>query len=115
MDATTKYGFAILVVALLLFNPLGACAAMSKRAVSAAHPCCPAPSQNDCAKPCCVCGSTALRAIAVPSTGDDGQAITAPVSEDTHQTGVPLRHFTGFGSLLFASNHRFVALHQFLI
>jgi hypothetical protein len=113
MNATTKYGFAVLVVALLLFNPLGACAAMSKRAVS--HPCCPAPSQNGCAKSSCVCGSTAAKAIAVPSTGGDDQAIAAPVSEDLHQTAVPIRHFTDFGSLLFASNHRFVTLHQFLV
>ena len=113
MNATTKYGFAVLVVALLLFNPLGACAAMSKMAVS--HPCCPAPSQNGCAKSSCVCGSTAPRATAVPSTGDDDRAISAPVSEDVHKVAVPLRPVTGFECLLSASNHRFVTLHQFLI
>jgi hypothetical protein len=113
MNATMKDGIAVLVVALLLFNPLGRCASMSTGTVS--HPCCPAPGQNHCAKPGCFCGSTAPRPVAVPSTGNDGQTIAAPASEDVHPNDLLLRPVTAFASLLLASNHRFVTLHQFLI
>lgn len=109
MNATIKYGFAILVVALLI-NPLGAWAAWAEAPMSPAHPCCPAPSQYGC-----VCGSTAPAPAAVPSTGNDSQPITVPVSGDVYQAHTPLHHFTADWLWFFASNHLFIALHQFLI
>lgn len=109
MNATIKYSFAILVIALLI-NPLGACAAMAKAAMSLAHPCCPAPSQYGC-----VCESKAPAPAAALSTGNDSQPTTVPVSGDVYQADIPLHHFTAYGLWFFPSNHLFVALHQFLI
>jgi len=112
MSTTIKYSFAILVLGLLLLNPLSACAAMSK---APPHPCCPAPSQNDYAKPTCVCGRTVPAAISAPPTEDSGRVIAVPVTDAMRGTDISVPRWSAFEYSPFPCGQLFVALHQFLI
>ena len=112
MNATTKFGFALLVVALLLFQPIGKCFATA--GVATAHECCPAPAQSKCAMSACACASTAPSgAVVLSNTNDVFVAVVftaQPQATDVSAPPVPEREPSRR-----AQTHRFIALHQFLI
>src|SRR6188474_2642054 len=113
MKATIKSGFAVLVAALVFLSPVGVCAAMFKTAAAPAHHCCPKPAHSTCEKPSCVCVSTEAPTLAIQSIGSDTEAIVMPVSADLPP--VALRRCNATSLEPSSSNHRLVALHQFLI
>lgn len=118
MNATTKIGLAILVVAVLFVNPIGACAENMAVASPPAHPCCPkdqAPAPEECAKPGCVCINARPAAFVVPANDDQG-----PVLAVAEEDFVLLSQPTTFGTLAiericFVRDHRFITLCQLLI
>ena len=113
MNATIKSGFAALVAALILFGPVGGCATTFKTAATSAHSCCHTRAHSACEKPSGGCVSTEAPTVAVQSTGSDTEAIVMPVTEDLPQAELRLCNITRHEPS--SSNHRFVALHQFLI
>lgn len=114
MNTRIKYGVAVLVIALFVASPAGACAAIYNAATATPHPCCPAESRNECPKTSCVCASIAAAPVTLPETGDSGRAIAAPDNDGGREIGFPVHHFIAFAPSFFAVN-RLIALHQFLI
>lgn len=118
MNAATKIGFALLVIAILLFNPSCAWTGMVETA-SAAHPCCPTksiPIPDDCAKLDCACMNARPLPNAVTSNDNGGPLQASPVAETSNAGG----EIASLGSSLvplvtFAPQHRFLLFHQFLI
>jgi hypothetical protein len=76
MNAKAKFGLAILTMAFLLLNPLGACTLMSV-ASAPAHPCCPkAPAPlRDCHTVGWVCVSTPPAPTTVAPNTDQGPVL----------------------------------------
>ena len=118
MNATTKIGLALLVVAVLFVNPIGACADKMTVASPPAHPCCPkdqAPAPDECAKSGCDCINAKPAAFVVPANDDQG-----PVLAVAEEEAVLLSPPTTFGTLAiertcFVQDHRFLTLCQLLI
>jgi hypothetical protein len=113
MNTTTKSGFAILVLALLVFQPFGKCIARSNTAMP--HHCCPAPAGTECTMAGCVYTNTPPDGAAVPSKIGGEQPFLGLVSGGSEDTRVPTYDVVEPESAWFPLNHRFVALHQFLI
>jgi hypothetical protein len=86
---------------------------MFKAAATPAHSCCHNRADNTCDKPSCVCVSTEAPTVAVQSTGSDTEAIVMPMTTDLPRVERRLWNVTRHEPS--SSNHRFVALHQFLI
>ena len=80
MNAATEIGFALLVIAILHFNPICAWAGMGKTA-SAVKPCRPTksiPIPDDCAKLACACmNARPLQALPVAETSNAGGEIAS--------------------------------------
>src|SRR5436189_268149 len=90
MNAKTKLALAILAMAFLVLNPIGACAGMSM-ASTAAHPCCPktpAPPA-DCTSVGCACLNTPPSPATVPATQGENPALQKDPFADLAPTTAP--------------------------
>ena len=118
MNATTKVGLALLVVAVLFLNPIGACAESMAVASPPSHPCCPkdqAPAPEECAKPGCVCINAKPAVFVVPAN-DDQDPVLAVAEAEVLLLSQP----TALGTLEIERissirDHRFLTLCQLLI
>src|SRR2546423_572288 len=115
MNAKAKLVLAILAVAFLVLNPIGACASMSVT-TPASHPCCPkAPvSPEDCAKPGCVCVDPTPVPTLAPSNIDEGQVLVLSANT-TSKLGPVAGELHTFGLVLLAPRDRYLSNHQFLL
>lgn len=118
MNATARIGFALLVAAALLLNPIGACAGNMQTSTATAHPCCPddpAPVLSKCAKFACACLNAKPAAVVVfPHSGQ------VPLTVAGEGNIVLLWQPSALGTLAFGQvklvrDHRFLILHQILI
>jgi hypothetical protein len=111
MSAKSKLVLAILAVALLFLNPIGACASMP--VVSApAHPCCPETPvvPEDCAKPGCVGINPAPIPVLVSTNSDQGQV--SDVTADTAAEGGLATERHTLTLVRFAAHDRYLTIHQ---
>jgi len=117
MKATRNLGLAILTIAFLVLNPLGACVSMPS-ATHPGHPCCPktAALQLACATLGCMCvNAPSLTAAAIDSV-NEGLLIAAIVtSAATDVLLTPETPKSTSVSVLHSPEHRYVTFHQFLI
>ena len=110
-----------LLTALLLAHPIGACAASPKMPGAPADPCCPgkrtpAPAQDDCSKPGCVCMDTRTVPMVAPPAGQTSPLDAALVTSQGSPTGLTATLAPPALRLVqFVSRHLFLTLHQFLI
>lgn len=116
MNALAKLGTAVVVVALLILNPIGACAQSIEADHSPSHPCCPvhkAPDTDHCAKPGCVCGTTKAAETVVMGKDIAGPLLGLPVDAvmlppGGMRTTVPARSS-------YSPPERYIGFHQLLI
>src|ERR1044072_5027636 len=105
MTANIKFGLAIITVAFLLLNPIGACASMSASSTPA-HPCCPekpaAPA--DCRTAACVCAVTPQVPVTVPPNADQGVVLDLPSTAEPDAAFVARNQRTAFVSVLLDSS-----------
>lgn len=115
MNAKAKLVLAILAVAFLVLNPIGACASMSVTSPPS-HPCCPkAPAATeDCARPGCVCVNPTPVPTLVPPNIDEGQVLVLPANATSKPNPVAGERQT-FGLVLFAPHDRYLSYHQLLL
>jgi hypothetical protein len=113
MTATTKFGIALMVLALLVFQPFSKCFGAPSAAMS--HDCCPAPSKAECTMASCVCESTASTTTPIPASVNNAQPVAVLVSAAAHELTVSVRSAPERVHFRFALNDRFIVLHQFLI
>ena len=119
MNTLIKVALAALLTALLLAHPIGACAASPKMPGAPADPCCPgkrtpAPAQDDCSKPGCVCMDTRTVPLVAPATSQTSPLDAALVnSQGSRLTANVAPH--ALRLVQFVSRHLFLTLHQFLI
>jgi len=118
LNALAKLGIAVVVIAILLLNPIGACAQSMQADRSPSHPCCPAnkaPKTDHCAKPGCVCVTTTAAETVEVANDTAGPLLTLPAvaSADALPTGV-----TGTAAPerpLYSPPERYIGFHQLLI
>jgi hypothetical protein len=113
MNATTKFGIAIMVLALFAFQPVSKCFATP--AMAMAHDCCPAPSKAECTMASCVCKITDSASAPIPVSTESAQPFAVLVTAHLDEFAIPVHRIAepeGFHPPL---NDRFVILHQFLI
>ena len=121
MNTAIKVALAALLTALLLAHPIGACAAAPKMPGAPVDPCCPgkrtpAPAQDDCAKPGCVCMDTRTVPRVAPATSQTSPLDAALVNSQGSSTGLIATVAPPALRLVqFVSRHLFLTLHQFLI
>ena len=113
MNVTTKFGIAIMVAALLVFQPFSTC--LAKPAVAPVHDCCPTPSRAECTMGSCVCKSTDSAAAPIPASTETGQPFAALVAANPREFAVPVHRLAEPEAFQLPLNDRFVVLHQFLI
>lgn len=111
MKATTKFGTALVVLALFAFQPFSQCFATPARAMP--HDCCPAAKKAECGMASCVCDGTATTA-AVPLSAHTGQPLTAVVG-NAPDSAVPVRRAPGQEGFSLSPDDRFIVLRQLLI
>jgi hypothetical protein len=116
MIAKSKFALAVITVAILALNLIGACAPIS--AVSAqTHPCCPkAPSsQKDCETPGCICLNTPPAKATFLPTSDHGSVLTliAEARIDLAEFATAKRFLPA--RVLVAPNDRYLSIHQLLL
>ena len=115
MHTKTRFGLAILAAALLVLNPIVACASMP--GTSSAHRCCPrVPAMSaDCAGPGCVCvNSTPIPAQILPDS-DDVLPLALPASADRNVSPIAANERPTFATILFAPLDRYLSFHQLLL
>lgn len=114
MNATTKFGIALMVLALFVLQPFSKCFGAPPSAMS--HHCCPAPSKAECKMASCVCESTPSTTALVPVVSFDSAPLLAVlVSATGDELTVPFRSAPEPEHFRVALNDRFLVLHQFLI
>jgi hypothetical protein len=116
MTAKTKLGLAILAVAFLVLNPIGACASMSV-ASPPAHPCCPkrpAPPA-DCHTVGCVCINTPPAPSIVPPNTNQGPVLALPASAALDAGYLAADRRPTLERILFAPHDRYLSIHQLLL
>jgi hypothetical protein len=116
MNAKTKLGLAILAVAFLVLNPVGACASMSMASTSA-HPCCPkAPAPpTDCMTVGCVCINTPQAPTIVPPNTDQGPVLALPATSALDAGILASNERPTFERIIFAPHDRYLSFHQLLL
>jgi hypothetical protein len=86
MKPRSTFGFAVALVALLVLNASGLCAALASQPAQQTHACCPthgAPVRGTSVPHCCVTASTPVLAVAAggPNAGDlAGLSATGPAA-----------------------------------
>ena len=118
MFASAKIVFATLLLAILVFSPIDACADSIKAPGTPAHPCCPAkpPSlPDDCARPGCIYMDTSVVPVAVTAMSDVGPVSAIAPSAiwmEIQPAATPERDLS---LATLPPYRRFVVFHQFLI
>jgi hypothetical protein len=112
MTAFAKSGFAIVLVALFVLNPLGLCAANAHQ--RPAHSCCPGPVHNNSAKPCCAVVNVPPPAASVTSSHPDVQAagLVGQIDNGVRAAATPV---TRWAPMFYLQGAVFLRLHQILI
>ena len=113
MNVTTKFGIAIVAVALLVFQPFSKC--LAKPAVAMAHDCCPTPSKAECTMASCICKSTDSATAPIPATTETAQPFAALATANPHEFAVPVHRLAEPEAFQLPLHDRFVVFHQFLI
>ena len=114
MSATTKFGIALMVLALFVFQPFGRCFATAANAMS--HHCCPAPAKAaECKMASCVCETTDSTSAPVPASIDSGQPLTIVSTGPAEDPAFLFRGITEHEQFRPPVTDRIIILHQFLI
>jgi hypothetical protein len=113
MNAKTKFGLAILAMAFLVLNPIGACASMPLTSPPA-HPCCPTSpvALDDCAKPGCVCINPTP--ISIPPNSDK-LVLVLPANGAPEVSQPAANERPAFALAFFAPADRYLKFHQLLL
>jgi hypothetical protein len=113
MNAAAKFGIALMVLALFVFQPFSKCFAMP---AAKAHHCCPAPSKAECKTASCACTSTDSATAPIAVSKELGQQQCGVlVSAYVHEFAIPSQRIGEPEDFHLPLNDRFVILHQFLI
>jgi hypothetical protein len=113
MNTKTKFGIAMMVLALLVFQPFSNCFATP--VIASAHDCCPARIQAECTMASCACKSTDSATAPIPASTETGQPFAALVAANPQEFAVPVHRFAEPEAFHLPLNDRFVVLHQLLI
>ena len=111
MNARTKFGIALMVVTLFVFQPFSKC--FGAPAARMAHDCCPAPSKAECTMASCVCKTTDATSAPIPVASESAPMVQLTV--DAEELAVPIHRPMVSEGIYLPLNDRFVVLHQFLI
>jgi hypothetical protein len=114
MNATTKFGLELMVLALFVFQPFSKCFATPEKAMS--HHCCPAPAKAaECEMASCVCETTDSTSAPVPASIDNGQPLTVISTGPAEDPALLFPVITEHERFRPPVSDRFIFLHQFLI
>lgn len=115
MNGKLKLGLAILAVAVLVLNPIAACASMW--AANSAHHCCKRVSVTsaDCATPGCVCINSTPIQTPVPPDSNDGLALALPANTAQDVMQAAAGEQPTFAPVVFTPLDRYLTFHQLLL
>ena len=116
MSTRAKLGLAIVAVAFLLANPMGACPSMSS-ASAPAHPCCPVKQAppTDCQGLGCICVNAPQAPVTVPANDDQGVALDLPEIALPSAPLIVRTQCPTFASVHLALPDRYLSFHQLLL